>query len=103
MKKFLLIAAACAALVSPVHAGIFHREYTCIVIDKDPPLNVRATPGGRIIGGFDRGDKVIVVSADRHPNASWVYVESPTEGAVAGWVYRSLLGSCIWENIEGEP
>jgi hypothetical protein len=78
------------------------RAQTCIVIDTTPPLNVREMPNGRVIGGLDRGDKVIVNQGPiMYRGEPWVNVTAFNDFNLQGWVYKPLLGSCVWEPIEG--
>lgn len=85
------------------HAGPLRREQTCIVIDPSPPLNVRDMPNGKIIGGLDRGDKVIVNQGPiTYRGGAWANVSPLMDLTLKGWVFWSLLGSCIWETVEGE-
>jgi Bacterial SH3 domain len=79
------------------------REQTCVVIDTSPPLNVRDMPNGKIIGGLDRGDKVIVNQGPiTYKGGAWANVSPLMDLTLRGWVFWSLLGSCIWETVEGE-
>jgi hypothetical protein len=99
MKKFLLITVALVASLanaqaqSPYQSQSRYDRIKCDVIDRDPPLNVRSLPDGKIVDGLPRGLSVII--GDRR--GSWVYVE-PEEGTgrsyQSGWVYSLLLGHC---------
>jgi hypothetical protein len=62
----------------------------CQVIDPDPPLNVRTSPNGRIVGGLNIGDRVIT----RERQGNWVYVETFEDGPPSGWVFVKYLGNC---------
>ncbi|MBS0016821.1 MAG: SH3 domain-containing protein [Arthrospira sp. SH-MAG29] len=57
----------------------------CIVADPtDTPLNVRATPRGRIIGSLPDGVEVEVW--ERSPDGKWVYI------------YTRVMEGYVWEN-----
>jgi hypothetical protein len=79
------------------------REQTCIVIDPSPPLNVRDGPNGKIIGGLDRGDKVIVNQGPiTYKGGAWANVSPLMDLTLRGWVFWPPLGSCIWEIVDGD-
>ncbi|AMW28157.1 MULTISPECIES: SH3 domain-containing protein [Arthrospira] len=59
----------------------------CIVADPtDTPLNVRATPRGRIIGSLPDGVEVEVW--ERSPDGKWVYIYTPV---MEGYVWENYL------------
>jgi S1-C subfamily serine protease len=66
---------------------------TCLVMDPSgTPLNVRASPYGRITGTLRNGIFVAVLksSSDRNGD-SWAYVGHAEDGAPIGWVFREFL------------
>ena len=68
----------------------------CVVNDTSgTPLNVRATPGGRIVNKLKNGTKVIVVNAVAGDGPSWMQVSVVRRGKriVLGWVVERYL-SC---------
>lgn len=64
----------------------------CVV--KDPtgtPLNVRAEPGGEIVGSWINGVKVRQMERQMHKGKPWVSVERTADDNVVGWVYDPYL------------
>jgi hypothetical protein len=59
----------------------------CTVIDPQPPLNVRATPNGRIVSGLQRGDQVTITKQGAN---GWVHIAA-RDGTPLGWVYSRYL------------
>jgi uncharacterized protein YraI len=80
MRKLLSTIAALVTLT-----GIAHAE-SCTVVDPSAtPLNVRASPNGKILGALNNGTSVTVT--DRR--GDWVRV-APLDGK-SGWVWREYL------------
>ena len=67
----------------------------CRVSDPNPPLNVRTTPNGSIVGTLSNGTLVTVL--DYSPNKPWVYVGRYEDRFPIGWVYREYL-DCMPSN-----
>jgi hypothetical protein len=60
-------------------------------------------PNGKIIAELDRGDKVIVNEGPTtYKGGAWANVSPLMDLTLKGWVFWPLLGSCIWEAVEGE-
>ena len=66
----------------------------CLISDPTgTPLNVRATPGGRIIGNLYNGDYVVMRATARDAGGRpWALVGG-TDGSTHGWVFREFI-SC---------
>jgi hypothetical protein len=96
MKKHLVLIAcsvlATATLALPVNGQV--PRGTCMIADPTgTPLNVRATPGGRIIGNLYNGDFVVLRTTSRDANGRpWALVGG-TDGSTHGWVFREFI-SC---------
>jgi uncharacterized protein YgiM (DUF1202 family) len=61
---------------------------------KDPtgtPLNVRAEPGGEIVGSWINGIKVRQFERKTHKGKNWVSVERTADDNVVGWVFDPYL------------
>jgi uncharacterized protein YgiM (DUF1202 family) len=61
---------------------------------KDPtgtPLNVRADPGGEIVGSWTNGIKVRQGERQMHKGKPWVSVERIADDNAIGWVYDPYL------------
>ncbi|HMS42224.1 MAG TPA: SH3 domain-containing protein [Pyrinomonadaceae bacterium] len=68
----------------------------CVVNDTSgTPLNVRATPGGRIVSKLKNGTKVIVVNAADGDGPGWSQISVIRKGkrVILGWVTSRYL-SC---------
>lgn len=66
----------------------------CIVNDTSgTPLNVRATPGGKIVSKLKNGTKVIVVNAADGDGPGWSQVSVLRKGkrVILGWVSSRYL------------
>lgn len=63
----------------------------CTVADPTgTPLNVRATPGGEIIGTLDNGEVVAVGVTDGSEGPEWTRIIQPYEG----YVWSDYLTDC---------
>lgn len=67
---------------------------TCMIADPTgTPLNVRATPGGPVVGSLYNGDYVVMRTTSRDRNGrNWALVGG-TDGSTHGWVFREFI-SC---------
>lgn len=66
----------------------------CVVNDTSgTPLNVRATPGGKIVSKLKNGTKVIVVNAADGDGPGWSQISVFRKGkkVVLGWVSSRYL------------
>ncbi len=84
LSAVVLIAAAAPALA---------QSDRCRVMDPTgTPLNIRETPGGRVIGTVRNGT---IVTRDEQVSDSqgrgWVYVRDRSTGASIGWVFREFV------------
>jgi SH3 domain-containing protein len=61
---------------------------TCRVSDPEPPLNVRTTPNGSIVGTLSNGTSVIVL--DYSKNKPWIFVGSEDRAPI-GWVHGEYI------------
>jgi uncharacterized protein len=59
----------------------------CWVSDPNPPLNVRATPNGSIVGSLSNDTRVVVLENSQ----SWVFVGRYEDRSPIGWVYREYI------------
>ena len=67
---------------------------TCLIADPTgTPLNVRASPGGRVVGNLYNGDYVVMRTTSRDAGGRpWALVGG-TDGSTHGWVFREFI-SC---------
>jgi hypothetical protein len=65
----------------------------CRVMDPTgTPLNVRASPGGRVIGNLPNGLLVSIMSVRRDGGGRpWAHVSRYDSGRRIGWVWREFL------------
>lgn len=94
---FISLAVPSFALISPANATTTGRSFKqntaeeelvtvrnnsmCRrVVTKGTPLNVRSTPGGRIIGKLRNGTRVTIVNRGRN---GWVSISAPIQGYVS--------------------
>jgi hypothetical protein len=94
--RLAIIAAALAAICAL--AGPAAAQYgsaRCVVTDPTgTPLNIRATPNGRIIGSLYNGTYVRLVNISYDSRGrSWGYVLNWYTGRPFGWVFRRFI-SC---------
>jgi uncharacterized protein len=61
----------------------------CRVSDPNPPLNIRTTPNGSIVGTLPNGTLVAVL--DYSANRLWVFVGRYEDWSPIGWVYGEYL------------
>lgn len=84
----LLVAALLLASLSSASA-----QARCRVMDPTgTPLNVRSSPGGRIIGNLPNGFLVSIMSIRRDGGGRpWAYVSRFDNGRRIGWVWREFI------------
>lgn len=96
MKKnmALLALGALAAALASLPASAQVPRGTCMIADPTgTPLNVRATPGGPVVGNLYNGDYVVMRTTSRDRNGrNWALVGG-TDGSTHGWVFREFI-SC---------
>lgn len=85
---FLLVAAVLLATVSNVSA-----QARCRVMDPTgTPLNVRASPGGQVVGNLPNGFLVSIISIRSDGGGRpWAYVSRFDSGRPIGWVWREFI------------
>ena len=87
-----LVFAASFALAALAQASA--QSARCRVTDPTgTPLNIRETPGGRVVGTIPNG---FVVSRAEQVNLNgrvWVFIHNPQTGSPIGWVFREFV-SC---------
>lgn len=78
-------------LLPPVPAEAQSRR--CRIMDPTgTPLNVRATPGGAVVGTITNGTIVHRAEQMRDPRGRlWVFLHDPGTGDPIGWVYREFI------------
>ena len=89
MRRIMLLAAAAALAGSgPVGA----QSSRCRVMDPTGiPLNVRAGPGGSVVGQLPNGMLVRAAQSVRDPNGrTWTFVYG-RDGEPIGWVFREFI------------
>lgn len=95
-RLFPALAAVCAAaaLGASMPAKAQVPRGACMIADPTgTPLNVRATPGGRIVGALYNGDFVVMQTTSRDgAGRVWALVGG-TDGSTHGWVFREFI-SC---------
>ncbi|QNH56853.1 SH3 domain-containing protein, partial [Limnospira indica] len=65
----------------------------CIVNDPTgTPLNVRATPAGKIVGSLPNGTRVILGITDGREGPNWTRIIGPIEG----FVWSLYLSNCVY-------
>ncbi len=85
-------ALALAFLAAPASAQV--PRGTCLIADPTgTPLNVRASPGGRIVGNLYNGDYVVLRTTSRDANGRAWGLVGGTDGSTHGWVFREFI-SC---------
>jgi uncharacterized protein YraI len=89
-----VVVAAMALLLSASVAGAAGDR--CKVTDPTgTPLNVRASPNGKIIGTLANGTLVSVAGYGEDANGkSWAQVKNYGTGKLIGWVFREFI-SCF--------
>lgn len=85
------LVAALVCLLAPVAVSPALAQARCVVADPSgTPLNVRAAPGGAILGALHNGAVVRLHDAGTdEAGRVWAYV-APRVGK-AGWVYRRFI------------
>lgn len=68
----------------------------CRVMDPTgTPLNIRATPGGEVVGQLPNGMLVNRAETTRDARGrTWIFLHDRTNGDPIGWVYREFV-SCF--------
>jgi hypothetical protein len=61
----------------------------CRVADPEPPLNVRTTPNGSVVGALSNDTRVVVL--DYNPNKTWAFVGRYEDRSPVGWVFTEYL------------
>lgn len=89
ISAVLLVA---STTLEPVAA---QRTGRCIVSDPTgTPLNVRASPQGRVVSTIRNGAQVRVTNTTRdHKGQPWAYIVGWENGREIGWVFREFV-SC---------
>jgi hypothetical protein len=92
--KTSLAGAALAFALLSVEASAQVPRGTCLIADPTgTPLNVRASPGGRVVGNLYNGDYVVMQRTTRDAGGRpWALVAG-TDGSTHGWVFREFI-SC---------
>ena len=87
-----------------VSSGAFAQE-RCLVADPTgSPLNVRATPNGRIVEGLRNGVVLTIVDLTSDRGKTWAYVARAGESAPIGWVFRDFLNCArMPSSVENAP
>lgn len=57
------------------------------------PLNVRATPGGKVFGSLPNGTRVILGITDGSEGPNWTRIIEPTQG----YVWSEYLTDCVYQ------
>lgn len=92
MHPRLAAAAVAATLaVTALAAPTAEAQQRCRVMDPTgTPLNIRETPGGRVVGSLPNGVLVAAVETVRANGRVWVFVHDRA-GDPIGWVYREFI------------
>lgn len=90
----LMLGGAFALALAAIEARAQVPRGTCMIADPTgTPLNVRATPGGRIVGNLYNGEYVVMRTTTRDASGRpWALVGG-TDGSTHGWVFREYI-SC---------
>lgn len=82
---------ALAAIVAG--ASAVEAQTRCRIMDPTgTPLNIRATPGGRVVGQLPNGMLVNRAETVRDERGRpWVFLHSRETGDPIGWVYREFV------------
>lgn len=91
LKSVVCMTAISLAAMLPAVAS----AETCKVTDPTgTPLNIRATPNGKVIGTLKNGTKIRRVDyADDNKGRPWVLAYTDKTNKRIGWVYREFV-SC---------
>jgi len=93
MTRFAM--AAAALLVSVNLAAAADGERCKVTDPTGTPLNVRASPNGKIIGTLANGTLVTIVDSKNAANGKpWVKVQHAETKKPIGWVFREFV-SCF--------
>lgn len=93
MTRFAM--AAAALLVSVNLAAAAEGERCKVTDPTGTPLNVRASPNGKIIGTLANGTFVTIVDSKNAANGKpWVKVQHAETNTPIGWVFREFV-SCF--------
>lgn len=94
MTSFSRIGCTFAALALVVGAtGVTQAQTRCRIMDPTgTPLNIRETPGGRVVGQLPNGMLVNRAETIRDERGrAWVFLHSRETGDPIGWVYREFV------------
>jgi hypothetical protein len=90
-----IVIAAIALLVSASLASATDGERCKVTDPTGTPLNVRASPNGKIIGTLANGAFVAIVESKPAANGKpWVKVQAYDTKKPIGWVFREFV-SCF--------
>lgn len=95
LPKSLVFLTMAVALISATALPSVASTQTCKVTDPtSTPLNVRATPNGKIIGKLKNGTKVEVLGYEFDERGrAWALVINAKTHKRIGWVFREFI-SC---------
>jgi hypothetical protein len=97
MKKMRYHLPIAVAIIATTTISVARAEHVCKVTDPTgTPLNVRATPNGRIVGTLKKDMEVHIEEiADDDKGRPWakVSVKSKDRSKTLGWVIREFI-SC---------
>lgn len=93
MRRAVLLARSIAVLAVLGTATLASANDRCRVMDPTgTPLNIRETPGGRVVGTLPNGMLVAHSETvrDRRGRA-WAFLHDRVSGNPIGWVYREFI------------
>lgn len=98
MKKYIL--GLLSILMISFSSVVF--AWDGVVIDNDPPTNVRCGPAGTeenkiVCDKVNYGKHVNVVKQD----GNWYYVEYIKDGELSGWIHKNLVDPLIKIDMRG--
>jgi hypothetical protein len=91
IRPFACLIAVSALLGAVTAAGAQDRR--CRVMDPTgTPLNIRATPGGPVVGSLPNGMLVNRAETIRDERGrAWVFLHDRSTGDPIGWVFREFV------------